>query len=148
MTQVRVQAERGFPVALDDGVAYITDPARWPEYWPRFVALDPGSRWREPGDRARVTLRMLGRDVELAMTLRRLEPGRLVEYESEQRGFPGIAHRRRFDAVDGKLQLTISVEYTPRRGWRGGFDRYVLRRAVTRAVAETLDNLDRRFAAR
>ena len=145
---VLVEAERRFPVALHDGYDYITDPANWPEFWPRFVALDPGSRWRDPGDRAGVTLELLGRDVALAMTLLRVEPYRLVEYRSEQRGFPALVHRRRFDAVDGALRFGIAVEYAPRRGWRGGADRLVLRRAVARAVRETLANLDARFAAR
>jgi hypothetical protein len=144
---VRIEAEGRFAVSVREGFGYITDPGNWPEYWPGFVRLDPGSRWRDPGDRARLTLRMLGRDVELEMTLVRIEPGRLVEYRSEQRGLPAARHRRHFDDADGALAFRIVVEYEPRPGWRGVFDRVVLRRAIERTAGETIAALDQRFRA-
>jgi uncharacterized protein YndB with AHSA1/START domain len=143
---VRIEAQRRFPVPIHEGFDYITDPARWPEYWPRFVRLDPSSRWRSPGDRARITLRMLGRDVELDMTLARIEPGRLVEYTSEQRGLPAARHWRYFENADGELDYRVAVEYSPRPGWRGLLDRTVVRRAIARTVHETMGNLGRQFA--
>ncbi len=124
---------------------YITDPANWPEYWPRLVRNDPASRWRDPGDQARVTLRMLGRDVELDMRLVRVDPYRLVEYTSEQRGLPAGRHRRHFAESDRGLAFRIVIEYQPRAGWCRPFDRVIVRRAIERTVAQTLDNLDRRF---
>jgi hypothetical protein len=142
---VRIEAERQFPVSLREGFDYITDPAHWPEYWPRFVRLDPGSRWREPGDRARLTLRMLGRELELEMTLACFEPYRLVEYTSEQRGLPAARHRRHFAAARAGLSYRIVVEYSPRPGWRSLFDRTLVRRAIARTTGETMTNLDRRF---
>ena len=86
---IRIEVDRRFEVSVREGFDYITDPANRPEYWPRFVRLDPASRWHDRGDRARLTLRLLGRDVELDMALARREPCRVVEYTSEQRGFPG-----------------------------------------------------------
>jgi hypothetical protein len=56
---VRIEVERRFEVSVREGFDYITDTANWADYWLRFVHLDPGVRWREPGDRARLTLRML-----------------------------------------------------------------------------------------
>ncbi|MGH2962520.1 MAG: SRPBCC family protein [Solirubrobacterales bacterium] len=93
---VRIEVERRFPISVREGFDYITDPANWPEYWPRFVRLDAASRWRTPGDRATLTLRMLGREVELEMTLVRITPYRVVEYTSEQRGLPAARHWRHF----------------------------------------------------
>ena len=148
MSPVRIEAQRRLPVPLHEGFDYITDPANWPAYWPRLVSLDRASRWHDPGDRARVTLRFLGRAVTLDMTLLRIEPYRLVEYRSEQRGLPDAAHRRRFDDVDGALLFAIAVDFEPRRGWRGGIDRSVLRRATARTVRQTHANLDRHFRAR
>lgn len=142
---VRIEAERRFPVGVDAGFAYITSLATWPEYWPRLVHIDPASRWQHPGDRARLALRMLGRDVELEMTLLRIEPDRLVEYRSEQRGLPTARHTRRFDASDDGFAFRILVEYDARPGWRAVLDRLILRRAVERATRETLDNLERRL---
>ena len=65
----RIEVETRFDVSLRDGFDYITDPANWPEYWPDLVRIEPGSSWREPGDRARLVLRLLGRPIELEMTL-------------------------------------------------------------------------------
>ena len=47
---VRIDLERRLPVSLHDGFDYITDPANWPEYWPRLVRIVSAERWREPGD--------------------------------------------------------------------------------------------------
>ena len=143
---VRIETQRRLPVSIQEGFDYITDLARWPEYWPSFVRLDPSSRWRSPGDRARITLRMLGRDVELDMTLARIEPRRLVEYTSEQRGLPGARHGRYFENADGQLDYRVAVEYSPRPGWRGVLDRTVVRRAIARTLDETMANLGRLFA--
>ena len=38
---IRVEAGRRLPVPLRDGFDYITDPANWPEYWPRLITVDP-----------------------------------------------------------------------------------------------------------
>jgi uncharacterized protein YndB with AHSA1/START domain len=142
---VRIEVERRFEVSVREGFDYITDPANWPEYWPRFVRLDPDSRWQEPGDRARLTLRMLGREVELEMTLARIEPRRAVEYTSEQRGLPAARHWRHFDEAGGSLAYRIVIEYSPRTGWRGPLDRTVVRQATTRTARTTMANLERRF---
>jgi uncharacterized protein YndB with AHSA1/START domain len=142
---VQLELAQRFPVSASDGFAYITDPANWPAYWPRLQRVVSVERWREPGDRAALVLRLLGRDVELHMTLVRFEPGRLVEYTSTQRGLPEARHLRRFDDAGDELQYRIAVGYTPRRGWRGPFDRVLVRRAIGRSLRETLANLEARF---
>ena len=91
---------------------------------------------------------MLGRDIELEMTLERVEPYRLVEYTSGQRGLPAARHRRHFDEARGGLAYRIVVEYDHRAGWRGLFDRTLVRRAITRTAHETMDNLERRLGKR
>lgn len=144
---VRIEAAHRFAVPVREGFDYITDPRHWIEYWPRAVGVDPDSRWREPGDRARLVMRMLGRAIELEMTLVRVEPYRLVEYTSEQRGLPVARHARRFEADGGGFAYRIAVEYDARPGWRSPLDRHVVRRATERAVRETLANLDRRLRA-
>jgi uncharacterized protein YndB with AHSA1/START domain len=145
---IRVEVARRFPVSLHDGFDYITDPDNWPEYWPRLVRITSARRWREPGDRASLVLRMLRREVELEMTLVRVEPYRLIEYTSEQRGLPPARHWRHFEQTDDELAYRIAVEYQPRPGWRSLFDRLVVRRAIERTLRETLANLERRFRER
>jgi uncharacterized protein YndB with AHSA1/START domain len=145
---IRIELERRLPVSVHDGFDYITDPNNWPEYWPRLVRITSASRWREPGDRARLVLQMLRREVELDMKLVRVEPYRLVEYVSEQRGLPAARHWRHFEQIDDELAYRIVVEYRPRPGWRRLFDRLLVRRAVERTVRETMANLERRFRER
>ena len=144
---IRIELERRLPVSVHDGFDYITDPVNWPEYWPRLVRITSVRRWREPGDRASLVLRMLRREVELEMRLVRFEPYRLVEYTSEQRGLPSARHWRHFDEIDDELAYRVAVEYEPRRGWRSLFDRFFVRRAVDRALRETITNLERHFRA-
>jgi hypothetical protein len=145
---IRVEVARRLPVSVHDGFDYITDPGNWPEYWPGLVRINAARRWREPGDRACLVLRMLRREVELEMTLVGIEPYRLVEYTSEQRGLPAARHWRHFEQTDDELAYRIVVEYQPRPGWRSLFDRLLVRRAIERTVRETLDNLERRFRVR
>ena len=145
---IRLEVQQRLPVSVRDGFDYITDPDNWPEYWPRLVRIASATRWREPGDRASVVLRMLHREVELDMTLERIEPYRLVEYTSQQRGLPAVRHWRYFDQIDDELAYRIAVEYRARPGWRSLFDRLLVRRAVERTLHETMANLERRFRER
>ena len=142
---IHVEIAQRLPVSVHDGFDYITDPANWPEYWPRLVRITSARRWREPGDRACLVLRMLRREVELEMELVRIEPYRLVEYTSEQRGLPAARHWRHFDQTDDELTYRIAVEYQPRTGWRSLFDKLLLRRAIERTLHETMANLQLRF---
>lgn len=146
---IRVELAHRFEVSLQEGFDYITDLGNWPDYWPDLVRVEPGSRWREPGDRASLVLRLLGREREMAMTLGRIEPCRLVEYVSVQGDLPEVRHERHFaDDGRGGLDYRLVVEYAPRGGIHGLFDRLLLRRAVTRAMRKTVSNLDARFSAK
>jgi hypothetical protein len=145
---VRIEVDHRFDVSVREGFDYITEPANWPAYWPRFVRLDRRSRWRAPGDQARITLRMLAREVDLEMTLDRLEHCRVVEYASQQRGLPAARHWRHFQQTDGGFTYRIAIEYSPRAGWRGLLDRTLVRHAVTDTARETMRNLEARFRER
>jgi Polyketide cyclase / dehydrase and lipid transport len=145
---VRVELAHHFHIGLREGFDYITDLRNWHQYWPDLVRIEPGSRWSDPGDQARLVLRLLGRETELSMTLGRIEPYRLVEYTSVQRGLPEARHERHFiDDGHGGLDYRLVVEYLPRRGLRGLFDRVLLKRAVMRAMLKTVSNLETRFAS-
>jgi len=80
------------------------------------------------------------------MTLRQLVPYRLIEYTSVQRGLPDARHERHFVEADGGLGYRIVVSYEPRAGWRGILDRVVVRRAIERAMRQTLANLESCFS--
>ena len=138
-----IEHERTFGTPLELGFSVITEIGNWPRYWPGLVRVEPGSRWRDPGDEARLILRLLGREVELAMTLQEFVPNRLVTYESTQGSLPDAHHERHFHAVDGGFSYRIVIEYESRRGLRGLADRTVVRLAADRAVRQTMSNLDR-----
>ena len=139
---MRVECEHGFGVTVEQGFAFITDMANWPRFWPGFVRVEPSSRWSAPGDEARVVTKLLGREVELRMTLRVFDANRLVEYESRQRGLPDARHERHFIATDDGFRYRLVVEYEPRSGIRGLYDRLLVRRAVDRALRQTITNLE------
>jgi hypothetical protein len=141
----RIELEHDFAVPLQSGFDYITDTRNWAEYWPGLIRLEGTPRWREPGDRARLVLRLLGRAVELDMTLTRFEPYRLVEYTSVQRGLPRARHERHFAATGAGFRFRLMVEFEQRPGLRGAFDRIVVARATARAMRQTVANLDRRL---
>jgi Polyketide cyclase / dehydrase and lipid transport len=140
---IRVELEHRFDVPLHEGFDYITNPANWPAYWPGFVRIEPGSRWKEPGDETRLVVRLLGREVELRMTLTTLDRYRLVEYTSVQPGLPDARHERHFGSGGGGFQYRLVVEYEPRAGLRGVYDRTLVRRGVERAVRTTVESLQR-----
>jgi Polyketide cyclase / dehydrase and lipid transport len=143
---VRVEVDHHFAVPLGQGFDYITDLRNWPQYWPDLVRIEPESRWSEPGDRARLVLRLLGRETEMTMTLGRIEARRLVEYTSVQPGLPEARHERHFaDDGHGGLDYRLVVEYLPRGGMRGLFDRSLFKFAVRRAMRKTVSNLETRF---
>lgn len=140
---VRIEQRRRFAVPVERGFDYITDQSNWPEYWPGFVRLEPGSAWGEPGDGSRLVLRVLGRPTTLELTLRRHERPRAVEYDSVQRGLPDARHQRLFEPDADGFGYTVVVEWEPRRGLRGLLDRTLVRILAGRIVRKTLDNIGR-----
>jgi hypothetical protein len=144
---IRIEREHRFATPVEAGFAFITDMANWPRFWPGFVRIEPGSQWSAPGDEARIVVRLLGRNVELRMTLGRFDENRLVEYASTQSGAPDVHHERHFIPADGGFLYRIVVEYEPRAGLRGLYDRLLLQRGVERALRQTVANLDALLAS-
>jgi hypothetical protein len=148
MSPIRVEVAHRFGVPVAWGFAYITDPENWPAYWPGLVRIEPGSRWSRPGDETRLVVKLLGREVEVRMTLTALEQDRLVEYTSVQAGLPDARHERHFEGEGGGFDYRLVVEYEPRHGLRGVYDRVLVRRGVDRALRETIENLERELGKR
>jgi hypothetical protein len=137
-----VEASRRYAVPVERGFAFITDTGNWPAFWPGYVRLEEGSRWSAAGDTARLVTRLLGRDRELAMTIERFEPNRLVTYTSTQPGLPDAHHERHFGPDGDGFVYRLVVEYEPRGGPAGVFDRILLARGIRRAFDATFDALE------
>jgi hypothetical protein len=143
----RVEAAQHYHVAVERGFAFITNLANWSKFWPGYVRLEEGSSWGAPGDNARLTTRLLGRERELKMTVTAFEPNRLVTYTSTQPGLPDASHERHFEPDGEGFVYRLVVAYEPRGGIAGLFDRFLLARGVRRAFQSTFEALDREFAS-
>jgi polyketide cyclase/dehydrase/lipid transport protein len=144
---VRLEQSRVFPVEREVGFDYITKPTNWPEFWPDLVEIPDleQTRWQEPGDTARLQMKLAGRLTELHMTLELLTRPVLVRYHSTQQGVPDAAHERHFEPAAGGFEYRLVVSFEPRPGLAGLFDRTVVRYATSRALRRTLDALDERL---
>jgi hypothetical protein len=128
---------------VERGFSFITDTANWPTFWPGYVGLAQGSSWSAPGDTARLTTRVLGRERELTMTIVAFEPNRLVTYTSTQPGLPDAWHERHFEPDGEGFVYRLAVEYAPRGGVAGVLDRFLLARGIERAFQRTFAALER-----
>ena len=138
----RVEAARRYDVPVERGFAFITDTANWSRFWPGFVRLEEGSRWSATGDTARLVTRLFGRNRELTMTIKAFEPNRLVTYTSTQPGLPDAYHERHFEPDGDGFVYRLVVEYEPRNGVAGAFDRVLLGRGIRRAFERTFRALE------
>jgi uncharacterized protein YndB with AHSA1/START domain len=143
----RVEAAHRYHVPVERGFAFITDTANWSKFWPGYVRLEDGSRWGAVGDTARLTTRLLGRERELTMTITAFEPNRLVTYTSRQPGLPDASHERHFESDGTGFVYRLVVEYEPRGGIGGFFDRLLLERGIRRAFQSTFAALERELQA-
>ena len=144
----RVDAAHRYDVPVEHGFAFITDTANWSTFWPGYVRLEDGSNWGAPGDTARLVTRLMGRQRELTMTITVFEPNRLVTYASTQPGLPDARHERHFEPDGEGFVYRLVVEYEPRSGVAGVFDRFLLARGIRRAFQSTFEALDRALAQR
>lgn len=138
----RIEASHHFGVPVERGFAFITDTANWARFWPGYVRLEEGSSWGAAGDTARLVTRLLGRERLLTMTVTRFEPNRLVTYTSTQPGLPDASHERHFEPDGGGFVYRLVVEYEPRGGLAGLFDRFLLARGIRGAFQRTFTALE------
>ena len=140
----RVEAVHRYDVPVDRGFAFITDTANWSKYWPGYVRLEDGSSWGDVGDTARLTIRLLGRERLLTMTITAFEPNRLVTYTTSSRVCLTLP-RRHFEPDGDGFVYRLVVDYEPRGGIAGFFDRTLVERGIRRAFESTFAALEQEF---
>jgi hypothetical protein len=143
----RIEANHRYDVAVERGFAFITDTQNWSTFWPGYVRLEEGSTWGAVGDTARLVTRLLGRERLLTMSITSFEPNRLVTYTSTQQGLPNARHERHFIPDATGFVYRLVVEYEPRGGIAGFFDRLLLARGIRRAFERTFAALEQRLAS-
>ena len=141
----RVEAGQRFDVSVERGFAFITDTANWSKFWPGYVRMEEGSSWGGEGDTTRLVTKLFGRDRLLMMQIERIEANRLVTYRSTQPGLPDAFHERHFESEGGCFVYRLVVEYEPRAGIAGLFDRLLLPRGIATAFQRTFAALHREF---
>jgi len=137
----RVEATHRYDVPVERGFAFITDTANWSKFWPGYVRLEEGSSWGASGDTARLLTRLLGRERLLTMTITAFEPNRLVTYISKQPSLPDASHERHFEPDGAGFVYRLVVDYAPRGGIAGLFDRFLLALGVPARVSAHLHRL-------
>jgi len=144
---VRIEVIHTFDVSVAEAFAYITDTKNWPEYWPGFVRIETAAAasWSTAGDKTTVVITLLNRERALNMELESFRKDARVTYVSRQRGLPDVRHERHFEAARDGCRYRLIVEYEPRRGFAGLFDKIILRRSAEQALRKTVHNLDRIF---
>jgi hypothetical protein len=89
--------------------------------------------------------KLLGREHELTMTLTAFEPNRRVLYRSTHADLPDVIHERHFEPDGSGFVYRLVVEYEPRGGIAGLFDRLMLARGIRRAFHRTFAALDKQL---
>jgi hypothetical protein len=122
----------------------------WPTYWPDFIRIENPSeaKWSNPSDKTTVVIKLLNRERSLNMELKDFQKDVRVIYLSRQQGLPDVSHERHFKAVPDGCEYRLVVEYEPRQGFAGFFDRFLVKGSVERAMRKTVQNLDRIFQQR
>jgi hypothetical protein len=147
---VHIEVSHTFPVSVSEAFAYITDIQNWPEYWPSFVRIENPSaaKWSSPGDQVTVVLKLLNRERAMNMELKEFEKDVRVIYVSRQDGLPDAHQERHFKTIPAGYEYRVIVEYQPRQGLVGLFDRLLVKGSVERALQKLVQNLDRVFQQR
>ena len=147
---VHIEVSHTFPVSASQAFAYITDIKNWPEYWPNFVRIENPSEatWSNPGDKVTVVLKFLNRERAMNMELKEFQKDIRVIYVSHQDGLPDAHQERHFKTIPAGYEYGVVVEYEPRQGLIGLFDRLLVKGSVERAMRKLVENLDRVFQQR
>jgi hypothetical protein len=146
---IRVEVSHVFASGQAEAFAYITDLRHWPHYWPDFVRIEDAehAQWGRVGDRVTIVLKLLNRERAVEMTLQEFRRDERVAYASRQAGLPDVRHERHFKPVPGGFEYRLVVTYEPRGGLAGIFDRLLLKRAIARAMHQTIRNLQQVLGA-
>lgn len=147
---IRIEVSHTFSVPVSETFAYITDMRNWPEYWPNFIRIENPSEaeWSNPSDKATVVIKLLNRERALNMEMKEYQKDVRVTYVSRQQGLPDVNHERHFKAVPAGCEYRLVVEYVPRQGFTGLFDRLLVKGSVQNAMRKTVQNLDKVFQQR
>lgn len=145
---IRINIRHAFPLSAEEAFGYITNLSNWPQYWPDFIRLEElgAIDWGSEGARVKVVIKLLGRETAMDIVLQRFVTNALVKYVSRQKGLPEIRHQRHFEDAPGGCEFRLVMEYEPRRGLKGLFDRTLLRLSIVKAIRKTLRNLDNNLA--
>jgi hypothetical protein len=118
---MRVTVSQRFASSLRRGCDYSTDLQRQPERWPGLIDL--AFSLAPVGAGRHGTSDAWGAQTAGEVQLRRIDPYRLIEYTSVERGLPAARRERRLAKARAGNDDTIVVDFQPRDGLRPPVDR-------------------------
>lgn len=144
---VHIEMAHTFPVSASEAFAYISNINNWAEYWPNFIRFEDkeSARWNKPGDEATIVLKLLYRERAMTLMMDEFQQNAFVAYHSRQDGLPNAKHKRFFEPDPKGMTLRLVIDYEPRKGLAGLFDKFIMKRGVEGALRKTIENLERRF---
>ena len=134
---------RQYPIDRHRLYAHLTEPTNWPSYYHGMIAATPRGAFADPGDQVSVRHRLLGRSIDLEVTLLELDAPTRFRTRAKGSGLPPVEHVWSYADSDGRTSVTVTAEMEETTSWLGrAIDRHVLPRQLERDVARTLDNLE------
>jgi uncharacterized protein YndB with AHSA1/START domain len=137
-----VELDRTYPIDRKLLFDHLTDPTIWPSYYNGMIEVEATSRFAEPGDTVVARYRLLGRVVDVHVTLLELSSPERIRLRADATGLPPVEHDWRYhESADG-TRVEVSMTSLEVDSWFGRkLDRFVLARQMEKDLRRSLDNV-------
>ena len=138
----KVELTRHYATERKDLFAYITRPEEWTRWYNNCIAVRRSDAWTTPGDRAELTFRLVGKDIDVGMELREHVPGEHTRVRVRADGLPDVVQSWDLADADAGTSLSVVLETEESTSFFGKvIDRFLLPKTIERDLARSLDNL-------
>jgi uncharacterized protein YndB with AHSA1/START domain len=134
---------REYPIDRKALFDHVTDPATWPSFYSGLTDVDVPDRFDEPGHRATLRYRVLGRIVDVESELLEYDPPNRFRTRAQTPGLPPVEHDWHYEDTDGGTKVTVTLTSHEVDSWLGRtLDRFVLPRQLEKDLERSLDNVE------
>jgi hypothetical protein len=138
-----VEMSRAYPIDRKVLFDHLTDPTVWPSYYNGMIEVDPPERFAEPGDTLLARHRLLGRVVDVHVTLLELRAPDRIRLRAEVAGLPPMEHDWRYHESEGGTRVEVTMTSAEVDSWLGrSLDRFVVPRQLEKDLGRSLDNIE------
>jgi uncharacterized protein YndB with AHSA1/START domain len=138
-----VELDRTYPIDRKLLFDHLTDPSIWPSYYNGMIEVEATGRFAEPGDTVVAKHRLLGRVVDVEVTLLEVTPPERIRLRAETAGVPPIEHDWRYhEAGEDATRIEVAMTSVEVDSWLGRkLDRFVMARQLEKDLRRSLDNI-------